>query len=166
VVFQQAKNVLDAGSTVQFIAKTAMVTLSTSAYFENTAAPADLAKYGRIESYFDGSSKTPADARKVADQTIRSTLNSSAATLDFFGSYTPWEDFGVGDWVLAPGDYSTDLVRRRIASISCSEDPDSGRVVYAVELDTVSQTPDKRISNWLARALSTGNLQGLIANSG
>lgn len=167
VIFRRAKNVVSAGATVDFSAKTALIATSKDSVREVRASSTDLAKYGRIEGYYDGSSKENADARRVANQAVEASLRSQTSqTIEVTDHLIPWVDFGVGDWVLTPGDYGEDLVRRRIMSIAAAEDEATGRTTYQIEVDSLTMETEHRLTLWMTRTLPQGNLDGLITDTG
>lgn len=166
VIMGKGKNVINAGSEQQLAAITDLLTKSADSFFEVVARQDQIDKYGRIEGFYDGSSKETADARSVASSTLAGVQTLTSATLDFLGGYVPWRDFHTGDWILAPSDTDPKIIPRRVVSIGVAADPDTGRSIYTLEVDAVSQEPDRRLATWLERVTPTGSLGGLIADSG
>jgi hypothetical protein len=167
VIFRKAKNVVNSSATIDHAAKTSLIARTLEGATQIDATLSARNRVGRIEGYYDGSSKRTQDARRVASQAMTASLIAQTSnTLDITGDYVPWRDFGVGDWVLAPGDYNEELIKRRVVSISVSQDPDTGRSVYALEVDSLNNENAQRVALWLNRTLPQGSLSGLIADSG
>lgn len=165
VIMSKGKNVVAAGSEQQLQSVTAMLVKSSTSFFETTTPDPD-STLPRVEAFYDGSSKSNDDARSVADITLQGVQVLTSATLEILGGYVPWRDFGVGDWILAPSDTDPTVTRRRVVSISGIPDTDMGITLYTLELDTISQDPDRRLATWLERVTPSGSLGGLIAGSG
>lgn len=67
----------------------------------------------------------------------------------------PWVDFRVGDWVMAPSDEdATVLIKRRVVSLSVTQDDETGAPRYEVELDTKAEVDELDYIRKLARAQS------------
>jgi hypothetical protein len=167
VIFRKGKNVLTSNSTIDFSAKTVLLTKSDTNMAEVVGNVSALDKFGRVEGFYDGSGKNYSNARRIASSTIESSLAAqTSSTIDFWSSYTPWVDFGVSDWILGPGDYGEEYVKRRVMSLAIAEDPDTGESVYTTEIDSLNQEESKRLALWISRTLPQGNLSGLIADQG
>lgn len=122
--------------------------------------------YGRIESMLDtGLSSTV--SRAVASTVFgKKAFPEVGASYEVFATpgHVPWQDFGVGDWVLAPDERGL-LVKRRVMSISVTEDSKTGQPTYAVEFDTIFQDNEDKVTRWMSK-MSDGTLGGSVANSG
>lgn len=172
VIFSVGRNVITASSDLEFQTKTTLVVAADTQTYEFQTSSANLATYGRIEGYYDASQETVSDSKVIADVTLTALISqSTGATAEVYGDYTPWRDFGVGDWVLAPPDQGVPAqasyvpVRRRVMSISATEDKPTRRVIYAIEFDTIEQQAADRLTKWLNRALPQGDLGGTIPSN-
>lgn len=167
VIFRKSKNVKAAGATVTYDAKTALVARTSGGVTSVVAPSTYRSKFGRIEGYYDGSSKLPSEARRTASVAMNASLLAQTSnTIEIEGDYIPWRDFNVGDWILAPGDYGEELIKRRVVSIGITEDSNTGRSMYAIEVDSLDNDNGQRVALWLNRTLPQGSLGGLIADSG
>lgn len=124
---------------------------------------------GRIEAYVQADSglseqSAQAMALKMLD-VAKATTDSATVTITDRDKHTPWTDFGVGDWVLAP---SSDggMKPRRIMSIAFQMDQKTGVPVYQVELDTQSQNREEKLQQYLSRLPSVSEVGSLISGPG
>ncbi len=171
VLFAYGHNVLKASAAPsdETIVNRMLVNTATG-LMEVEAPDGSVARYGRREEYLSVTSASkngtaPRLVQQVWDRRAQPRRNPTVAIFAREGS-TPWVDFAVGDWVLAPSDDDRDTsVRRRVVSISASEDAATGRTVYEIEVDSIAQTADERVARWLTRndggalggEISTGN---------
>lgn len=124
--------------------------------------------HGRREGYLgasDASSNGVARllAKQVLDQRAVPRMTPTLAIHAIAGA-TPWEDFDVCDWVLAPSDEDRSVsIRRRVVSIA-AEQTDNG-MTYALEIDTIAESEDERFARWLTRN-DSGALNGAVGASG
>ena len=169
VAFRRGLNVLSAETAATAeIANTAFVKTSNG-LVEAAGPAASLSKYGRREVFL---SATNASETGTATALTAQLFNKFAQprrtpTLTIYDGdgYTPWKDFGVGDWILAPSDTDPKvLVKRRIASISASEDADTGRPVYVCEIDSIQETYEERIARWL-QSIDNSSKQGGVSGT-
>lgn len=167
VIFNKGKNVLTSSGSLDLVGKTGLLVLSADAVIEVAADSDAITNFGRIEGYYDASSKPLSDAVRNASKTIELVLDTqTSATMEILGGSRPWRDFQVGDWILAPDNYTGLPVPRRVASLSAEEDSANGKTKYTMELDTTDQEEIFKVTKWLSRSVTNGNLSGLIANAG
>lgn len=169
VVFRRLSNVLGASTEAQAELVNTLLTKTTDGWVEQSDPGGSVAKYGRRESFLsvvsaseDG--RAPAMIREVFSRYARPR---TAPTIEIteVEDHVPWVDFGVGDWVLAPSDDDPQvLTERRVMSIAVTEDEETGRAVYSVEIDTIQEAEDERRSRWIA-AVAKGSLNGGVAGS-
>lgn len=124
----------------------------------------------------DGTSQTTYNRREgflsLGNITDSATVDFAAAALfaelsDPRGSATlelldragasPYGDFDVGDYVLAPNPQGV-LTKQRVRALSVTETPD-GRVRYVPELSTVEEELEAKLNRWLA-AMAKGTMGG------
>jgi hypothetical protein len=170
VAFRAAQNVLSASTEgTAEIANTAFV--KTSKGIVENAGPSDSKSlYGRRETYVSAVNASENGIEPILTQQIfdKYAHPRRTPTLEIFpgDGFTPFEDFGVGDWILAPSD--TDalvLTKRRVVSISASEDADTGETVYTCELDTIQQTTEERLARWLQENGNSSKSGGISGTS-
>jgi hypothetical protein len=137
------------------------VLIKTPAGFLERVDLASLGNYNRREGFLslgnvsDGPTidkTTDALFAEVADPRASSTLE----LIDAVGS-TPYDDFEVGDWVLAP-DVTGVFTKQRVRGLSVSE-TDDGRVRYIPELASIEEELEASLERWLA-ASAKGTLGG------
>lgn len=161
VILRQAKNVRSAGIDGVAPSGTVVLVRSDDGWSERSADGDAITAYGRREAFLSLGRVVDSTAQTIASNQIASVAYpSQSLTIDIWAlpGSTPWEDFGVGDFILAPDEGGT-LVKRRVVSISASEDEESAAIIYAVELDTVRKTEVQKISRWL-KAIGGGTLGG------
>jgi hypothetical protein len=137
--------------------------------------------YGRIEGYLNvGSGASKDRALAVSDATFsQRAVPMETTTVEFeaITDHVPWVDFFVGDWVaVVTSDLGTRvtafdslpttqvLVPRRVVSLACEEDKDTGRIMYTAEFDTIPKSRQQRVERWL-QSTAPGTLGGSVANS-
>lgn len=122
-----------------------------------------VAAYGIREGYLSLTDKNDAETQAEVDAYFqKNAFAQYSPTLDIFpqGGDTPWVNFGVGDWVMAPGDLPGQPVRqRRVMSIAVKE-LDNGGVQYSTEIDTISQDAEERTNRRLTRLANTLEASG------
>lgn len=169
ITFRRGLNVLGAAteSTAE-IANTVFVK-SGSGIVETVGPAASVSKYGRRETFLsavnassDGS--VPYLVKQLFDK-YAEPRRTPTLTIHPTDASIPFEDFNVGDWVLAPSDEdAATLIRRRVVSIAVGEDPDTGLPVYTVELDTIQETLENRLARWLEE-LGNGSMSGGVSGT-
>lgn len=114
--------------------------------------------YGVREGYLSAGSRTNAELdADVAQLFQKQAFPQTSPTLDIYpqGGDVPWVDFGVGDWVTAPGDFPGEgNRRRRVMSVAVKEN-ESGAVDYSIEIDTITEDAQERTDRRLTRLKNT-----------
>ena len=137
------------------------VLIKTPAGFLERIDAASLGLFNRREGFLslgnvsDGATidkTTDALFVELADPRASSTLELIPAP-----GATPYADFEVGDWVLAPN-VNGELTRQRVRALSVTETED-GRVRYVPELATIEDELEASLERWLASS-SKGTLGG------
>lgn len=155
VVFRKGQNVVQASTErVAEISNTLMMKTATG-YIERSGPQDSIQRYGRRETYM---SAVNASENGTAPFLVQQLFNKFAAeratpTLRIYpgDENLPWRDFFVGDWILAPNDAGTGLIKRRVVSISADED-ENGEAQYVCEIDTIMETLEERLVRWLEEA--------------
>lgn len=162
VAFRRAQNVTDAAtdSTAEI---TNVAFVKTSTGLKESLGPQDsISQFGRRETFLSAvSASEQGTAQYLVGQLFekyaqpRRTPTISILAGD---DTQPWRDFSVGDWVLAPSDLDPDvLVKRRVVSISTTEDSGNGLPEYTIEIDTIQVTFEERVARWLKNLGDNGN---------
>jgi hypothetical protein len=137
------------------------ILIKTPAGFLERVDLASLGLYNRREGFLslgnvsDGPTidkTTDALFAEVADPRASSTLELIEAE-----GATPYVDFEVGDWVLAP-DVTGVFTKQRVRGLSVTE-TDDGRVRYVPELASIEEELEASLERWLA-ASAKGTLGG------
>lgn len=154
VAFRKAQNVLAASvDSAAEISNTLFMKTSTG--IKESAGPVESkSKYGRRETFVSAvTASQDGTAPYLAGQVFdKFAFPRRTPTVDIRATdeQIPFRDFQTGDWVLAPSDTdSSQLVKRRVVSISVTEDPDNGEPEYTIEIDTIQITTEERLARWL-----------------
>ncbi|QGJ96474.1 minor tail protein [Arthrobacter phage BeatusComedenti] len=175
VIFRAGLSV--AGASTESTAEIANVAVvnTNGGLVERVGPAGSLAQFGRRESFLSAvNASESGTAGVLIDQLFaKYAMPRRTPTLDIYprAGSMPWVDFGVGDWILAPSDdpNSTALIKRRIVSLSVTEDEETGEPVYAAEIDTIQQTSEERIARWLLsveNGTKSGGVSGTSSSGG
>jgi hypothetical protein len=123
-----------------------------------------ISKYGRIEGKITtelGLGVSNDVASLAFDQVA---TPEEAATMQFIPApgLVPFEDFNLGDWVIAPG--KTPNEKRRIVSMSVTE-TDSANIKYEAEFDTLFRTKQDRLARSMDTLTAGSSMTGRLANA-
>jgi hypothetical protein len=167
VTFRAGLSVLGAKSeSVAEITNTAVVK-TPDGLIEVAGPGGSVTQFGRRESFVTTSGSMDGVAQALVDQMFsKYATPRRTPTLEILptAGCVPWVDFKVGDWVLAPNDLNTGLIKRRIVSISVEEDDDTGEVLYSAEIDTIQMTTEERLARWL-QSVDNGSKQGGVSGT-
>lgn len=152
VILQEAQNLTEATTTGVAELKSALLVQTNDGWIEQVNSDTTVSSlYGRLE----GSLSTSAPKGvAVTISNLALTVNGSEQTSSTYsiqpipGAW-PFIDFNVGDYVLAPNK-DGNLVSRRVMSITATETTDNGAASYVLEFDTIFQTEDNLLTQWLA----------------
>lgn len=134
-------------------------------FVQQDSATASVSKYGRVEGLLS-TNLNPELSRQVSKVVFeQKALPWTASTYSLVpvAGAVPYEDFEVGDWVLAPNKSGV-LERVRVLSLSISESSPTGSASYAIEFGTIAEDMEDRFNRWL-RGLNKGSLSGSVMNS-
>lgn len=121
--------------------------------------------YGRVEGLLSTGMSLPLSrmvSKAVFDQKALPWTSSTYSLVPVPGA-VPYEDFTVGDWILAPNGDGL-LERVRVLSLATSESATTGSPDYAIEFGTIAEDLEDRYNRWL-RTLNKGSMSGSIANT-
>lgn len=170
VVFREGLSVLGAASKSTAEIANVAVAKTASGLVEQVGPAQSLTQFGRRESFVNGASGSSAGTTGKLIQQLFSkfSMPRRTPTLDITATpgNVPWVDFKVGDWILAPDDTpgNTALIKRRIVSLSVQEDPETGQLLYAAEIDSIQATLEQRLARWLL-ALDNGTKAGGLSGT-
>ena len=164
IVFQRGENLRHAELEGVGKIRNALGIRTESGWLEEEDA-ASIALYGRVETKLDTNASTElsqALAQIIFNQ--RATPEEGASYEVIIGSkFTPFVDFNEGDWVLAPNK-DNQLVPRRVVSIAV-EEGEAGEALYTLEFDTVFQTYEEKVANFINKSTGGGAGAGLSNSS-
>lgn len=158
------KNLLSATQTIESDIKNTLVVESSTGRL-TVKDSKSIAKYGVIEDSLNlttDSGVARTIASKVLSARSNKTVGATYKVIPFPGA-VPTQDFEVGDWILAPGEDGA-KTRRRVTSISVTEDKDTGAVLYDVEFDTIFLTRQQHIDRWVTNT-QNGSMGGTVLTS-
>lgn len=166
VILQEGKNLTKAGQTGTSDIKNTLIVNTNDGWLERRGATASTGLYGRLEGTFATGAPSNLTTQLVDLALATNESEQVSATYEIIPlpGITPIANFQTGDWVLAP-DRDGNLVKRRVMSISTTETSDSGRPAYVLEFDTIFQTEDNLLTQWLAR-VAGGALSLSYQNAG
>lgn len=166
LVFEKGKNLGSSSVDSSGEIKNSLIIQTSDGWLAaNDTVSGSQSTYGRVESSLDtGLSETlsRAVANLVFEKKAFPEIGASYEIIPFEG-HIPWQDFQVGDWVLAPDERGLS-VKRRVMSISVKEDAATAQPVYAVEFDTIFQDNEEKLNRWMSKL--SGGAVGGISNSG
>lgn len=166
VQFQIGRNLLRAGEQSEADLKNALIMRTAEGYvgYEDSLTDS-ITKYGRLEGFVsnDASLELAGDVALAVFARHAEPLRSATFEIIDVDDARPYVNFYPGDWVLAPG--RTGQESRRVMSISVAEDSKSGKPIFAVEFDTITEDREMRLERWL-KTTQPGTLSGTVANSG
>lgn len=124
---------------------TRLVVESSQGWLERGDFAAELT-YGRVEGFVSlGSALSVEEAGKSADNELQrfasETWDSTTSTTGIIGP-RPYLDYGIGDYVMLPTGFGSDLGINRVLSLRISEG-DSGSLEAIVELDRTLTVPER-----------------------
>jgi len=155
VIFRRGKNLTSAETEGTAKLVNSLMIKTDNGWLESDVTnDPSLTKYGKKEATLN-TGASPDISNDLAQVIFQHKADpEEGATYEFIPTpgATPFTDFGVGDWVLAPKD-TEELVSRRVMSISATR-LNAGKVGWTVEFDTIFQEDDVRINNILNK---TGN---------
>jgi hypothetical protein len=139
--------------------------IRTEAGWQEEEDAASIALYGRIEGKLD------TNASAAVSTSLAQVIFSQRATPEEGASYeviidnrtVPFIHFNIGDWVLAPNK-DDQLVPRRVVSIAV-EETETGQPHYTLEFDTIFQTYEEKIANFVNKSTGGGAGAGLSNSS-
>lgn len=168
IIFSPGHNLVAADETGQAeIANTLMIR-TAEGWAEKT--PEDLTsknKFGRVETQMSTQLTAGGVAPLVEELFRQKALPEVAATFDIVPvpGIIPFVDFGVGDYVSAPGEVPGVMESRRVMSIAFTEDSATGRPVYALEFDTIFKDRQSELEKWISRLANSSAIGGGFTNS-
>ena len=136
--------------------------LKTSDGWSIETDAASIAKYGVIEGQV-ATDMSSAQAQSLVDE-IFETKSTPEKTATFelipVPGMVPFEDFFEGDYVSAPGEVEGVLEKRRIMSISVTENQSNGNPVYAIEFDAIFSDSAEDLKKLISRQTHSSALTG------
>lgn len=166
LTFVKGKNLLDASTDGVGEIKNSLIIQTSDGWMVAQDSSDSIGKYGVVEAMLE-TGVSSAVSTAVAAAVFEQKANpEEGASYDIIPTpdHVPFEDFQVGDWVLAPDETGL-LVKRRVMSISVEEDSDNGQPTYSVEFDTIFKDNEDKLSRWMSK-MGGGALGGQFANSG
>lgn len=163
VAFREGLNLLKASESGKADIKNVLLLKSQDGWDTSQDQASSLDIYGRIEGKLEVDSSSSM-AKLAASRTFELKASPEiGASYDIIPTtdIVPFQDFNVGDWVLAPG--ADGLVRRRIMSISVAESGEN--IQYNVEFDSIFRDRESKFEKWLEK-IGGGSLGGDMASSG
>ena len=171
VILRPARNVTKAETESSFEPTNVLIARSSDGFHEITEAGVSKARYGKRGGFLAAADQSPAVLGKLAEQAFtEKAYPQSSPSIEIIATpgATPWEDFEVGDTVLAPADSLErypPLIPRRVMSISAGAKSDTGEPVYTIEIDSIEADRADRQARWLA-SIGPGTLAGVVAAAG
>lgn len=165
MLFQQGYDLKSADQKAEFDIKNTLIVNYQADKRMVVKDSASINKYGTIEDTLDLDAD-PGLAKLIAERAVKEySVPTQGATYEIIPREhsKPFVDYGVGDWIMAPGE-SGPRTRRRIESISFSAESNDTAIRYAVEFDTVFQSRQARLERWMTNTLN-GSIGGLLYNS-
>lgn len=141
------------------IINTVLFNSSTSNYTYpvDSAGTPSTTTYGKREAYLSGDYTRKTEM--VDNIFAQSSLPAKYPTVEIIGreGATPFVDFNVGDWIMAPqdekphwvGDGTDKLVWRRVMSITAKTADNGKRIEYSIELDSIQTEESERVAERL-----------------
>ena len=164
IIFERGKNLKLAELEGVGKIKNALGIRTESGWLEEEDSTS-IGLYGRIEGKLD-TNASPEISQSLAQLVFnqRSTPEEGASYEVIIGSqFIPYRDFNEGDWVIAPNK-DNQLVPRRVISISV-EEGEMGEALYTLEFDTVFQTYEEKVANFINKSTGGGSGAGLSNSS-
>lgn len=163
VILEVGKNLVQASEEGTADIKNRLTVKTSDGWVEKSDIATSIGLYGVVEGSYTTNSDAPFTEEVATAVFKQKALPEEGASYDIISvtDAAPYENFFVGDWVLAPG--SGALVRRRVVSLSVTE-TDAALPVFSVEFDTVFQDSAVKMQQWLDN-LASKSLGGAVANS-
>lgn len=165
MLFQQAYDLKSAEQKAEFDIKNTLIVNYQEDKRMVVKDSTSIGKYGVIEESLDLDADSGL-AKLIAERVVKDySIPTQGASYEVIPREhsQPFVDYGVGDWVMAPGE-SGPRTRRRIESIAFSAESNDSAIRYAVEFDTVFQSRQARLERWMSNTLN-GSIGGLLYNS-
>lgn len=168
IILRVGQNLLTASETGQANIINSLLLHTSDGWSE--VAPDDSAsvtKYGVIENQLSTELSDSAASDLTEELFRQKSLPEKSATFEItpVAGAVPFVDFNVGDWVSAPGEVPGVLEKRRVMSISVTENPDNGVPVYSVEFDTIFKDRQTELEDWVSRTSNSQAISGGFTNS-
>lgn len=167
IVLRPGQNLLSADESGQADITNSLLLKTADGWQVATSQNADaIAKYGTVEGQISTDLSGAAAAKLTSELFKKKETPTKSATFVIFPvpGAVPMEDFNVGDYVSAPGDDGK-LARRRVMSISVSENDSTGEPVWAVEFDNILTDRQTELEKFVGRATGGGSMAGGFANT-
>lgn len=169
VILSIGKNLIEADETGQAnIANSLLVRTSDGWVLRNPDTATSSSLYGTVEGQMTTDLSEKSSVSLTQELFRQKALPETSATFVLipFPGATPFVDFNVGDYVSAPGTVRGILESRRVMSISITENPANGQIIYAVEFDTIFQDRQSELEKVVSRATGSGTVGGsAVSNS-
>lgn len=161
VIFAKGKNLLKAETQGRGKVKNSLAVKTDTGWLLGQKAQTSIDKYGVIEALFDTGATADVSKSLVPLLFTQKSTPEEGATYDFVvtDGNVPFVDFEEGDYVLAPNDRDVQ-VSRRIMSITLTEDSKTGAAKYTVEFDTIFQSKQDVLDQWVKKASGGGSGNG------
>ncbi|QOP66169.1 minor tail protein [Arthrobacter phage DanielleIgnace] len=168
VIFRKGLSVLGAESESSAEIANVAVVNTSDGLVERVGPSNSVSQFGRREAFLSAvnASESGTAGALINQLFTKYSMPRRTPTLDIIPTpgNVPWVDFYVGDWVLAPDDAGTSLTKRRIMSLSVTENSQTGEPVYAAEIDSIQQSSEERLARWLM-AVENGTKNGGVSGT-
>lgn len=162
VEFKRGKNLRVASTESHAKIKNSLSVKSNDGWFvQAEVETGSQNKYGVLEGTINTGAAADVSEALAGLIFAQKANEEEGASYDVFPTdKTPFVDFNVGDWVLAPNEQFLQ-VKRRVMSISLAES-ESGQPLYTIEFDTIFHQAEER----LGKMLSNQGVGGSFNNAG